>query len=193
MPLSKVQAAGIDSIAGVAGGSTSNIKERLAMLCDGGTYTVSSGSYTSTNVTAGAGTSSSFSLLGGSTITYTPPAGTVGVLYEFIFQISAKSGQHNIFSGYLMIDGTEVTDSRTHIGANSNLGDIVNFKYLIPIGGSASTTTGRQATWTSGKELKVECRRHGTSNEPRLHETYYYDGNAASVFHRPSLVITAIG
>jgi len=30
----------------------SNVKEQLAMLCDGGSYTVPSGTYTSTNVTA---------------------------------------------------------------------------------------------------------------------------------------------
>ena len=46
MPLSKIQSGGIDSIAGVAGGSSSNIKEQLAMLCDGQNYVVGSGTYT---------------------------------------------------------------------------------------------------------------------------------------------------
>ena len=53
MPLSKIQSAGISlsdnfAFTGTVTGTGSNIKEKLAMLCDGGTYTVSSGSYTST-------------------------------------------------------------------------------------------------------------------------------------------------
>ena len=65
---------------GTVTGAGSNILERLAMLCDGEDYTVSSGTYTPTNVTAAAGTSSTFSTLGGSAITYTPPSGATGVL-----------------------------------------------------------------------------------------------------------------
>ena len=171
----------------------SNVKEVLAMLCDGESYTVSSGTYTSTNVTAAAGTSSTFSTLGGSAITYTPPSGTTAVLYEFIYQQSALNAQHAILSARLMIAGTEVTDSRTDISANSNMSNLISFRYLIPIGGTGSAATGRQATWTSGKELKIECRRHGSSNEPRLHTTYYYNGGVSAQFHRPSLIITAFG
>ena len=173
--------------------AASNVKEVLAMLCDGQNYTVPSGTYTPTNVTASAGTSNTFSELGGSAITYTPPAGTTAVLYEFIFQISALNAQHAILSARLMIAGTEVTESRTDIGANSILSDLISFRYLIPIGGTASAATGRQATWTSGKELKIECRRHSSSNEPRLHTSYYYNGATSSQFHRPSLIITALG
>ena len=170
-----------------------NVKEVLAMLCDGQSYTVPSGTYTPTNVTAAAGTSSTFSTLGGSAITYTPPTGTTGVLYEFIYQQSSLNAQHSILSARLMIAGTEVTDSRTDISGNSNLSMLVSFRYLIPIGGTASAATGRQATWTSGKELKIECRRYGSSNEPRLHTTYYYNGSVSAQFHRPSLIITAFG
>ncbi len=173
--------------------AASNVKEVLAMLCDGQSYTVSSGTYIPTNVTSSFGTNNSFGSIAGSAITYTPPAGTTAVLYEFIFQISAASGSHNILSARLHINGTEVTDSRTHIGANSNLGTIVNFKYLIPIGGTADTATGRQATWTTAKSLEIQGRRHSTSNEPRLHGSYYYNGSASNQFHRPSLIITAYG
>lgn len=171
----------------------SNVKEVLAMLCDGESYTVSSGTYTSTNVTAAAGTSSTFSTLGGSAITYTPPSGTTAVLYEFIYQQSALNAQHAILSARLMIAGTEVTDSRTDISANSNMSMLVSFRYLIPIGGTASAATGRQASWTSGKELKIECRRHGSSNEPRLHVGHYWNGTNTGQFHRPSLIITSYG
>jgi len=181
------------SVTGLSQSGGGGVKEVLAMLCDGQDYTVSSGTYTPTNVTAAAGTSSTFSELGGSAITYTPPSGTTAVLYEFIYQQSSLSAQHSILSARLMIAGTEVTDSRTDISANSNMSMLVSFRYLIPIGGTASAATGRQATWTSGKELKIECRRHGSSNEPRLHTTYYYNGGTSAQFHRPSLIITAYG
>ena len=198
MALIKVKSEGVDlsdnfAFTGTVTGAGSNIKEQLAMLCDGQNYTVSSGTYTPTNVTAGAGTSSSFSEIGGSAITYTPPTGTTGVLYEFLFHISPLSAQHNILSAYLEIAGTEVTDSRTNIGANSNFSDLISFKYLIPVGGSASTATGRQATWTSGIALRVMARRYGGSNEPRLHQTYYREASTSAQFHRPSLIITAFG
>ena len=198
MALSKIQSESINladtfAFTGTVTGAGSNIKERLAMLCDGEDYTVSSGTYTSTNVTAAAGTSSTFSTLGGSAITYTPPSGTTGVLYEFIYQQSSLSAQHSILSARLVIAGTEVTDSRTDIGANSNMSNLISFRYLIPIGGTGSAATGRQATRTSGKELKIECRRHSASNEPRLHVTYYYDGSISAQFHRPSLIITSFG
>lgn len=174
-------------------GVGSNVKEVLAMLCDGEDYTVSSGTYTPTNVTAAAGTSSTFSTLGGSALTYTPPSGTTAVLYEFIYQQSALNAQHAVLSARLMIAGTEVTDSRTDISANSNMSMLVSFKYLIPIGGTASAATGRQASWTSGKELKIECRRYGSSNEPRLHVGQYWEATNTGQFHRPSLIITAYG
>ena len=177
----------------LTGLSGSNVKEVLAMLCDGQNYTVGSGTYTPTNVTASAGTSNSFGELTGSNITYTPPTGTTAVQYEFFFQISAHNAQHGILAARLVIDGTEVTESRTHIGANSILGTLICFKRVIPIGGSASAATGRQATWTSGKELKIECRRHSSSNEMRLHTTYYYNGGVSAQFHRPSLIITSYG
>jgi len=198
MPLSKVQSGGISladnfTFTGTVSGVGSNIKERLAMLCDGQNYTVPSGTYTPTNVTAGAGTSNTFAELNGSKITYTAPSGTTAVLYEFIFHTSAHNAQHGILSVRLAIDGTEVTDSRTHIGSNSALGVMQNFSYVIPIGGSASAATGRQASWSSGKELKLELRRHSSSNEMRVHNTYYYNGSVSAQFHRPSLIITSFG
>ena len=172
----------------------SNVKEVLAMLCDGQNYTVGSGTYTPTNVTVEQGGSNTFSEASGSKITYTPPSCTTCVQYEFFFQTSQNATQHGIMNMRLMIDGAEVTESRSQISSNSMLGTLITFKRVIPIGGSASAATGRQATWTSGKELMVEFRRHAASNEMRLHSTYYYNGAGNSrQFHRPSLIITSYG
>ena len=172
----------------------SNIKEQLVMLCDGNDYTVDSGTYTPQNVTAGGGTSSTHSDLSGSVITYTPPAGTTAVVYEFSFAISPKdTAEHGILHAKLLIDGTEVTDSRCGFGSRDNLEMLCNFRYVVPIGGTANTATGRQSSWTSGKEIKMQVRRYGTNNEPRIHETVYWDGTVNNVFRRPTLTITSLG
>ena len=57
MALSRIRSESVDltddfAFTGAVSGAGSNIKERLVMLCDGEDYTVSSGTYTSTNVTA---------------------------------------------------------------------------------------------------------------------------------------------
>ena len=178
----------------LTGLSESNIKEQLAMLCDGEDYTVPSGTYTAQNVTAGGGTSSSHSDLSGSVITYTPPSGTTAVVYEFSFAISpVDTAAHNILHAKLLIAGTEVTNSRCNFAGKTNLEMLCNFRYVIPIGGTANTATGRQSSWTSGKEIKMQVRRYGSGNEPRIHETRYWDGAATNVFRRPTLTITALG
>jgi hypothetical protein len=194
MAASKLTGA-LPAISGAAlTGVGSNIKEQLAMLCDGEDYTVLSGTYTAQNVTAGGGTSSTHSDLGGSVITYTPPAGTTSVVYEFSFAVGPKdTSEHNILHAKLLIAGTEVTDSRCNFAAKENFEMLCNFRYVIPIGGTASTATGRQSSWTSGKEIKMQVRRYGTGNEPRIHETRYWDGAATNVFRRPTLTITALG
>ncbi len=194
MAASKLTGA-LPAISGAAlTGVGSNIKEQLVMLCDGGSYTVPSGTYTAQSVNAGGGTSSTHSNLSGSVITYTPPAGTTAVVYEFSFAISPKdTSEHNILHAKLFIAGTEVTDSRCNFAARDNFEMLCNFRYVIPIGGTASTATGRQSSWTSGKELKMQVRRYGTNNEPRIHETRYWDGAPTSVFRRPTLTITALG
>ena len=74
--------------ASLATGAASNIKEQLAMICDGQNYTVSSGTYTPTNVTAAQSLTSTSTTITGSQISYTPPSGTVCVIYDFIFHFT---------------------------------------------------------------------------------------------------------
>ena len=49
-----------------------NVLEQLSMLCDGQSYTVSSGTYTSQNVTALQILDNTYTDITGSTISYTP-------------------------------------------------------------------------------------------------------------------------
>jgi|14BtaG_2_1085337.scaffolds.fasta_scaffold72033_2 hypothetical protein len=170
-----------------------NVKEVLTMLCDGGTYTVPSGTYTSTNVDAVQNLTSTFTDVNGSVISYTPPAGTTAVVYEFTCQVSRASDAHSIGSYKFFIDGAEVVYNRHSVSANSNPELVTTFKYVIPIGGTANTNTGRQASWSVAKTLKIQAREHGGNNEQQLNRTYYFGGAVNQQFSTPILTITALG
>ena len=174
-------------------GLGSNVKEVLTMLCDGGTYTVPSGTYTSTNVDAVQNLTSSYANVNGSVISYTPPAGTTAVVYEFNCQVSRASDAHSIGSYKFFIDGVEVVYKRHSVSANSSPEIVTTFKYVIPIGGTANTNTGRQASWSEAKILKIQAREHGGGNEQKLFGTYYFDGGTTTAFSTPTLTITALG
>lgn len=174
-------------------GLGSNVKEVLTMLCDGGTYTVPSGTYTSTNVNAVQNLTSTYTDVNGSVISYTPPAGTTAVVYEFTCQVSRASDAHSIGSYKFFIDGAEVVYNRHSVSANSSPEMVTTFKYVIPIGGTTNTNTGRQASWSGSKTLKIQAREHGGGNEVQLFRTYYFDGAHSQQFSTPTLTITALG
>lgn len=175
------------------GGGSSNIKEQLVMLCDGNSYTVSSGTYTSTNVTGVQNISTTETTLNGSLINYTPPSGTTMVLYTFQFHhsfVDTFAVHHYRF----YIDSTEVTKQATTTSISS--GDINQQKiYIIPIGGTADSSTGRQSTWTSAKELKITGTSLTTGNEGKVHEGRYTTGGSSTGWGLaiPSIIITALG
>ena len=176
----------------LTGLSGSNIKEQLGMLCDGQNYTVSSGTYTSANVTATQQFTTSYADLTGSTIAYTPPSGTKLVRYQFIFNwvyVDSYGLAHFKF----FIDSDEVTKVRTTLGANSGPQWMQSLEYFIPIGGSADTATGRQASWTSAKTLKIQVREYSSSNEAKAHGLFHWDGVGDAQFVIPKIVITALG
>ena len=187
MALSKITSGSISG-----SGFGSNIKEQLAMLCDGNNYTVSIGTYTAENVSAIQLGTTSFVDLTGSTIAYTPPTGTTLVRYQFTF-ISSYVDTFGIGHFKFLVDSDEVTKARVTMSANGNLQVIQTLEYLLPIGGSADTTTGRQASWTSAKTLKVQFREYGSANESKAHGTHHWDGSGGAEFHMPKLVITALG
>ena len=154
---------GAPTFTGAVSGAGSNIKEQLAMLCDGQNYVVGSGTYTPT------------------------------VIYNFIFEFRQASTHHGIGHFKLFIDSDEVVDGRQGMSANSMLNTQLSYSYVIPIGGSADTDSGRLASWTSAKTLKMQGREYSSSNTVSLHNTYYWDGSASSQVRRPSLIITSIG
>lgn len=161
-----------------------NIKEELVMLCDGQDYTVSSGTYTSYNVTTGQTASTSETTANGSVINYTPPSGTTMVKYEFHFHhgyVDNLPLTHIKF----YVAGVAATKQTTTVSDEQP----ATARFLVPIGGVADAATGRQATWTGAKELKCTITAHGSGNEGKIHDRYYPSTGLVI----PSLTITSYG
>ena len=169
-----------------------NVLEQFFSPCDGSAITVPSGTYTVSDVTAEQDLTSSFATCSGSSISYTPPAGTTMVIYEYHFQIRYKD-QTPMVHFRTSIGGTEVTNfRRTQRADYQNMYD--SLKFCFHIGGSASTTTGRQATWTSAKTILIEAREYGSDQEAYLHSQDRWDGATVTAYvTKPSIGITAIG
>jgi len=187
MALSKITSGSISG-----SGFGSNIKEQLVMLCDGNNYTVGSGTYTAANVTAVQGLTTSYADLNGSSISYTPPTGTTMVKYQFIFHL-VYADAYGLAHFSFFIDSNEATKQRTTLGANSAPQWMQTLTYLIPVGWSADTSTGRQATWTSAKTLKIQAREYGSSNEATVHKLFHWNGVGDAQTPMPKLMITALG
>jgi hypothetical protein len=166
------------------------IIEYLTSPCDGSQVTVGSGTYTFPNVTTQQGTTDAYADLTGSSIAYVPPAGTSRVIYKFDFGIYFLS-DHAITHLKFFIDNVEVLNARHN--KSSRYPELkYPFEWVIPIGGTANSTTGRQATWTAQKTLKMQVRRYGASNYSNLHGTVYWDGTGSTQLVVPILTIIAI-
>ncbi|MBM93587.1 MAG: hypothetical protein CMF51_02400 [Legionellales bacterium] len=170
----------------------SNVLEVLPMNCDGGSYTVPSGTYTAPNITALQTLTTTFSDITSSVITYTPPEGTIAVIYQHEMKISTGNDTRLICSFKFFVDGTEVVYARA--GADGNyFGGRLPFSWVIPVGGTADSNTGRVASWTSGKELKMQGNTYSASYDTRLHVNQEWNNSGTDVFNAPTLTITAIG
>jgi hypothetical protein len=95
----------------------------------------------------------------------------------------------------LLIGGTEVTNFRKSFsyqdGANPELS--ISVFWAFNIGGSTTDATGRQASWTSGKEIKLQGRDYSDSFDTQLHEIELWDGqDSQSVFSQPVIGIKAL-
>jgi len=167
------------------------VLEQFFTSCDGTTITTTGGDITVSDVTAEQDLSTSYVTCSGSSISYTPPAGTTQVIYEYHVQIRRKDTIPLVHLR-LSIGGTEVTNFRRTQRAEL-LYLYMPYKYCFHVGGSTSTATGRQATWTSAKTIMLEAREYGSSQEAYLHSADGWDGASVSYIIKPSVGITAIG
>lgn len=173
-------------------GQVSNVLETFTLVCNGEAITVDSGTYTPADVTAVQTLTDSHVTINGSSIAYTPPTGATEVIYEFNYKIGWISAG-GIFHTAFRIDGTTITDSRQTSGLAGSYDQAFNyFRWRIPIGGSASSTTGRVASWTSAKTIDMTARRFSSTYNGSLFLTYYYDGTNSSIIDMPVLSITAL-
>ena len=168
------------------------VLEQFYHPCDGSTIATSGGNVTLQNVTSSYTLSSSYADLTGSTISYVPPTGTTMVIYKFSYHHGVDTN-HNISHNKFFIDSDEIVYKRHTIGANAFLENLINIEFSIPIGGSADTNTGRVASWSSAKTLKIQNRAYNSSNDAKVHTTSHWDASDSGQFHMPSIGITAIG
>ena len=169
------------------------IIEYLTSHCDGSTMTGESGTYTTQIVTAQQNTTNTFTDVLGSSIDYLPPAATTEVIYRYTFSSHwAGIGSHSIQHFRFRIAGTEVVQARFN-RSSIYYENRSTFEWAIPIGGVADNNTGRQATWTTPKTLKLETRSLASgSNIQHLNGTYYWDGTTGNFFSVPQITIIAI-
>lgn len=190
--MSTLRANNIHNTAGVSHFSKKpgEIIETLTGICDGSTKTVQSGAYTFQNVTTQQGTSTTYTDITGSSMSYTPPASATQVRYSFHFS-SYWIVAHAINNYKFFIDGTEVLWARHNRSSQYNE-DRYSFEWVININGVANSNTGSQATWTTPKTLKMQVRHYGGNNYNNLHGTRYWDGGESNQFSMPVLTIEAI-
>ena len=165
--------------------------ETISSVCDGSVITVQSGTYTIQNVTTQQGyVGATYTDINGSVLSYTPPVGTTRVEYEFEFA-SYWVSAHAINDYIFFIDGVEVVFAR-HNRSGYYPEFRFPFKWTIAIGGTPNANTGRIASWTTPKIMKMQYRQYGGSNYNNLHGTTYWNGTSGNQFSMPHIKITAI-
>ena len=184
-------------------GFKSGILEKVSGQCDGSTRSCSFGTFTFPTVTAEQQIyTNTYTTLNSSEITYKPPAGCIGVMYEHHFFQAWLDNSHNIQHHRLYIDGsgdgisgeTEITRSRWNF-SGQYAQNITMFRWYFRIRGSGSldTVNGVLPSWDNNHTIRIKSRRYASANStPKFHQTRYWDGEA-SVFHQPSITITAYG
>lgn len=165
--------------------------EQFLLPCNGSSITVKSGTYTSENVTAFQDSAhGSFADITGSSITYTPPTGAQLVIYKYVVQIGYSDGFPKL-SIRVMLGGVEADKFRAVYTTENYLNAKVVLEYPFMIGGSADATIGRQATWTSGVEIKLQMQSV-SGNDATLNQADFYGNSSDDILVPPMIGITTI-
>lgn len=179
------------ALTGVSSGS--NILEQLFLNGNGDSVTVSSGTYSLSNITTFQAVNATYTDVTGSDIAYTPPSGATQVVYEFNYAMYGVTASI-ITHVKMFLDGNEITQARKTLnGGGSYDGQHVNHRWAIAIGGTADTASGRVSTWTSPKTIKLQVRYYNSSYAGDLHKMVYWDGAALTQVVKPTMQITAYG
>jgi len=180
-----------DNSWGAVGGAGS-VLEVVPLVCDGRSVTVGSGTYTAQDVTSAQIPTASYADFSGSLIAYTPPSGAQAVIYNFQYGYGYEDG-NQMHHMKFYIDSDEVTNARRGSSSYGYSDHLDTYRWIITIGDGNETATGKLASWSSSKTLKLQVRAYSTSHQSKLHETDYWDGAGGSHLIVPTLTVTAIG
>ena len=164
---------------GVTGPGT--VLQQIYGVCDGRTVS----GVTFQNVTTHQDLTTSFADITGSTVSYTPPAGTTTVVYTFSFH--HKGVDNGGISHYQFnIDGNDVDNyRRTMAGQHGNDHHVDRFVLEFPILIDSSIASDdfvnlKLKSWTSARTLKMRAREYNSSYDARLHHNNWWAGSGAS-------------
>ena len=175
--------------------TTSNhmVLEQFLVPCDGTAVVTPRGSVSIPNVTTYYQGTPTYAVMGGSSITYNPPAGTSQIIYKYIYAFSATD-VGGIQHLKLELDGTEIVyGSRTIRGGTSTWDFPIIYEWCFNIGGSTDNNTGRQASWSGAKTIRLKERNYNNNYDYRSHQIGNYDGAGPNLFVQPQVGLTAIG
>ena len=184
---------GADLIATKQNGCQRIVLEQFLSPCDGSVIALQDGNHTLANVTGVQALSTSYADVTGSSFTYTPPSGTTQVIYEYHAMHGSDPDIWPIPHFRLYLDSDEVVYQRKTVTANNYFEGQWYYRYAFNIGGSADTNTGRVASWSSNKTIKIQARDYGSSYDAELNRFDHWDGGAGPIFNQPIIGITAIG
>ena len=191
---------------GGGGGSSttkkSQILESLIGVCDGRVIQGESASYTYENVTTSFNTSTTWTKITGSGISYKPPTGTKQVVFELIyaFKGSGSGSFEPLFATKLKI-GSSYAEGQEFCYRESSGGypeAVISNKFILDINSShtESITNGKLSSWNTNRDLQVDIRSYvgyAVKIHALRHDDAVNDGGSAGYFRAPLLKIVAIG
>jgi len=175
--------------------SSTNVLEYFAFIPDGRTLATSKGNITVPNRTAHQVLSTTtYTDVAGSVITYTPPDGTKFVEYEWI----AQACYHNTYflpHYYIELDGTAITESkRTNYEYSANRDTQLQASTVIFVDDtlySDDIPNAKLASWTTGKQINVKMRTYSTTYGIKLDSVYHWNGGGGYGFSMPTVRISS--
>ena len=192
-------------------GGNSNSLQVLEQFCaqaDGSTHSLSGGSHTMTNVTAGVSLTTTWEDIGGSVVNYLPPTGTTKVIFDINFFARKISTASGILFVCMSIDDTANINALLQNSVGSEQHNI-HYRSVIHIGASytGGANVGQFTSWNSAKKLSVKARDYSNSYNMQLHETAHtphanwltdgFDagtaGSGTNFIMKPVIQITALG
>ena len=195
---------GVQVEANIKNTGSGQILETIACMCDGRTVTVPSGSYAIANVTTAQASTTTLATANGSEISYTPPAGTKTLVYnyEFQFDVTANSGLSHF---HTQVDGTKVLPSARSFSSNYASTNWNHAQMRFSAGytfdlnaGNTDVAQGKfqTGTWTSAKTIRVQFRQYNSNYTISLHRNTHWNGDNASGTNqapiKPTLYIQAL-